>query len=61
VLQGDADQQVLPAKTRATIDRMKALGIAYTYVEIPGGDHSRFIERDRRLLARVFSFFSTLP
>jgi predicted esterase len=61
VLQGDADQQVLPAKTRATIDRMKALGVACTYVEIPGGDHSRFIERDRHQLARVFSFFSNLP
>jgi hypothetical protein len=40
---------------------MKALGVAYTYVEIPGGDHSRFIERDRHQLARVFSFFSNLP
>ncbi len=60
VLQGDADRQVSPAKTRATVDLMKAAGMTYTYVEVPGGDHSRFIAQDRTLLARVFSFFNSL-
>jgi len=60
VLQGDADRQVSPAKTRATIDRMKAAGMTCTYVEVSGGDHARFIEHDRAMLARVFSFFDGL-
>jgi predicted peptidase len=58
VLQGDADQTVLPAGTRDSVSKMKQLGMEYVYVEIKGGDHSLFISKNRETLSKIFSFFN---
>lgn len=58
VLQGDADQSVPVAQTRAWVARMKAIGMPHVYIEVKGGDHTNFIARDREMLSKVFSFFN---
>ncbi len=55
VLQGDQDGLMHP--TRRWVARMKELGTEHIYVEVPGGDHSRFISKDRKMMAKVFDFF----
>jgi predicted peptidase len=40
LLQGDADQTVLPVWTRDSVAMMKQLGMECLYVEVRGGDHS---------------------
>ncbi len=56
LLHGDADGTVPVQGTRATVAILHELGVQHEYVEIPGGDHGRFIARDREMLARVFAF-----
>ena len=58
VLQGDADQSVPVAQTRAWVTRMKAIGMPHVYIEVKGGDHTNFIAKDREMLSKVFSFFN---
>jgi predicted peptidase len=58
VLQGDADQSVPVAQTRAWVARMKAIGMPHVYIEVKGGDHTNFIAKDREMLSKVFSFFN---
>lgn len=54
--QGTRDGLVGP--TRIWVARMKELGMEHVYVEVPGGDHSFFISRNRETLSKLFSFFN---
>nr|ACL67851.1 esterase/lipase [uncultured bacterium FLS18] len=58
VLQGDQDRLVTP--TRQWVARMKELGMEHIYIEVPGGDHSLFISKDREMMAKVFDFFKII-
>jgi len=56
VLQGDQDRLV--KVTRVWVSKMKELGIEHLYIEVPGGDHSHFISKDRAMLDKLFRFFT---
>ncbi len=56
VLQGDQDRLV--TTTREWVARMKELGMEHVYVEIKGGDHSRFINASSETLGKLFAFFN---
>ncbi len=56
VIHGDQDQSI--ALSREAVPTMKRLGMAHVYLEIKGGDHSRFISTDPEMLSKVFSFFN---
>ena len=58
VLQGDQDQAVPVTRTRDWVRRMKELGMEHVYVEIKGGDHSRFINASSETLEKIFAFFN---
>lgn len=53
VVQGDADQSVDVKVTRQWVEKMKALGMTYEYIEVPGGTHS---SAGRENIAKVFAF-----
>lgn len=55
-LQGDQDRLVTPM--REWVAKMKELGMQHVYIEIPGGDHSLFISKNRETLDKLFRFFS---
>ena len=55
-LQGDEDRLVVPM--RRWVAMMERLGMEHVYVEIAGGDHSRFINIDADTLSKLFSFFN---
>jgi poly(3-hydroxybutyrate) depolymerase len=57
VIQGSDDQTVPAAGSRASVARMRELGMQHLYVEIPGGDHSLFISRNPDVVEHLFSFF----
>ena len=57
VLQGDEDGAVPVARTREWVARMRELGMEHVYVEVKGGDHSAFINADRAMVSKLFSFF----
>ena len=40
------------------IPRMKELGMEHLYVEIAGGDHSRFINQSEEVVGMLFDFFN---
>ena len=56
VLQGDEDGLV--TTTRAWVAKMKAIGMEHLYVEVKGGDHSRFINANADTLEKIFAFFN---
>jgi poly(3-hydroxybutyrate) depolymerase len=56
VLQGDQDQLV--TTTRQWVAKMKAIGMEHLYVEVKGGDHSRFINSSADTLEKIFAFFN---
>ncbi len=56
VLQGDQDRLV--TRTRQWVAKMKELGMEHVYIEVPGGDHSRFISRSADTLGKLFAFFN---
>ncbi|TDI26373.1 MAG: poly(3-hydroxybutyrate) depolymerase [Acidobacteria bacterium] len=56
VLQGDEDRLV--TTTREWVAKMKELGMAHVYVEVQGGDHSRFINANADTLEKIFAFFN---
>jgi predicted peptidase len=60
VLQGDADTTIPVEETRKWIRRMEELGMQHVYVEVPGGDHSAFLARDREMVHRIVGFFTTV-
>ncbi len=55
-LQGDQDRLVTPM--RQWVAKMKELGMEHVYIEIAGGDHSRFISMNPETLGKLFSFFN---
>ncbi|MCY4027962.1 MAG: prolyl oligopeptidase family serine peptidase [Acidobacteria bacterium] len=57
VLQGDQDQAVPVTRTREWVARMRELGMEHVYIEIEGGDHSAFINADRGMISKLYSFF----
>jgi predicted peptidase len=57
VLHGDADGTVPVELSRTWVARMRELGMEHLYVEVPGGDHSSFINDDPDMISKVFSFF----
>ena len=57
VLQGDQDRAVPVARTREWVARMRELGMEHVYIEIEGGDHSAFVNADRDMISKLYSFF----
>lgn len=57
VLHGDADATVPVELSRTWVARMRELGVEHVYVEVPGGDHSSFVNSDPEMISKVFSFF----
>jgi len=57
-LQGDEDRLVLPM--RRWVAMMEELGMEHVYVEVKGGDHSRFINSDSKTLSKLFYFFNVV-
>jgi len=55
-LQGDEDGLVV--RTREWVEKMSELGMEHVYIEIEGGDHSRFINSSPETLSKLFSFFN---
>jgi predicted peptidase len=56
VVMGDADQLVDVKVTRQWVAKMKALGMIYEYIEVPGGSHS---SAGRENIGKVFDFLAT--
>ena len=56
VLQGDEDGLV--TTTREWVAKMKEIGMEHLYVEVQGGDHSRFINANADTLEKIFAFFN---
>ena len=54
-LQGDEDGLVV--RTREWVTKMSDLGMQHVYIEIEGGDHSRFINSSAETISKLFSFF----
>lgn len=54
-LQGDEDGLV--TTTRRWVTKMGELGMQHVYIEIAGGDHSRFINASAETVSKLFSFF----
>lgn len=54
-LQGDEDGLVV--RTREWVTKMSELGMQHVYIEIEGGDHSRFINSSAETISKLFSFF----
>ena len=57
VVQGDDDRAVKPDTTRLWVEKMKSLGMKYTYIEVPGGDHMTVICRSPENMTKIFDFF----
>jgi kynurenine formamidase/dienelactone hydrolase len=60
VLHGDDDATVPVELSRTWVERMRELGMEHVYAEIPGGDHSLFVNRSPETLSKVFSFFDVV-
>ena len=58
VIQGAEDQAARVSRSRASVARMRELGMQHLYIEILGGDHSLFISRSPKVVGHVFSFFN---
>ena len=56
VLQGDQDPLI--NTTLRWVAKMRTLGMQHLYVEVKGGDHSRFINADREMIEKIFAFFN---
>lgn len=57
VLQGDQDRSTPVTGARRWVAMMRELGMEHVYVEVEGGDHSAFINSDRTMITKLFSFF----
>jgi predicted peptidase len=58
VLHGSGDGTVPVDRSRQSVARMKELGMQHLYVEIEGGDHSRFINSSEEVVGMLFDFFN---
>ena len=56
VLQGDQDPLI--NTTLRWVAKMRTLGMQHLYVEVKGGDHSRFINADQEMIEKIFAFFN---
>ena len=43
---------------RKWVAKMREIGMQHIYIEVPGGDHSLFISKNRETLDKLFHFFS---
>lgn len=57
VVQGEADRIVNVTMTRLWVAKMKTLGMRYSYIEVPGGDHMGIISRSPANMRKIFDFF----
>lgn len=57
VLMGDADPLVDVEVTRAWARKVEELGMRHSYLEIPGGEHSRLIVAHPGNMEKIFDFF----
>ena len=57
VIQGEKDELVNVEVTRRWVAKMKELGMTYTYIEVPGGDHMAVAAKSRDNMTRVFDMF----
>ena len=55
---GSEDATVPVERSRQSVARMKELGMEHLYVEIEGGDHSRFINQSEEVVGMLFDFFN---
>ncbi len=60
VMQGEKDMIVKPDVSRASVAKMKALGMKHTYIEVPGADHEVWIRHNAANIAKIFEFFNGL-
>ncbi len=58
VLHGSEDATVPVERSRQSVARMQELGMQHLYVEIEGGDHSRFINSSKEVVGMLFDFFN---
>ena len=58
VVQGEQDALVDVKNTRKWVEKMKELGMKYTYIEVPGGDHMTVIARNPENMKKVFDTFA---
>ena len=58
VLHGSEDGTAPVERSRQSVARMKELGMQHLYVEIAGGDHSRFINQSEEVVGWLFDFFN---
>ncbi len=58
VIQGSDDQTVPASGARASVARMRELGMQHLYIEIAAGEHSLFISRNSTVVEHLFSFFN---
>ena len=58
VLHGDEDASVSVERSRAWVARMEELGMQHLFIEVPGWDHSAFVNASPETLSKVFSFFN---
>ena len=56
VVHGDNDPTVDVRGSRTMVDAMKAAGVDYTYIEVPGGNHTNVVEPN---FEAMFRFFDT--
>jgi alpha-beta hydrolase superfamily lysophospholipase len=59
-MQGEKDMIVKPDVSRASVAKMKALGMKHTYIEVPGADHEVWIRHNAANIAKIFEFFNGL-
>ncbi len=54
VIHGDADPTVPVAGSRSMVEALKKLGVDYSYIEVPGGNHMNVVQPN---FGAVFDFF----
>lgn len=60
VMQGEKDMIIKAESSRASVAKMKDLGIKHTYIEVPGADHELWIRHNPANWVKVFEFFNGL-
>ena len=58
VIRGSEDATIPVERSRQSVERMKELGMEHPYIEIEGGDHSRFINQSEEVVGMLFDFFN---
>ena len=58
MIRGSEDATIPVERSRQSVERMKELGMEHPYIEIEGGDHSRFINQSEEVVGMLFDFFN---